>query len=491
MSQLTAEKLAQRAFDIGLLDERQLREVWAALGSRNVEAEELLQLLVRREFLTNYQVERLRKGERGGYFFGPYKVLYLVGAGTFARVYRAVHRETGQVVALKVLRSRFSENPAQAGQFVREGQVGCALRHPNIVPIYEVVSEGRMHFLVMEFVEGWNLRDLVRIRKKVAPAEAVRLMIDITEGLRYAFEHGVTHRDLKLSNVLVSSRGQAKLVDFGLAAMDETLTEDVLADMPNVRTIDYAALERATGVRKDDTRSDIYFAGCILYHMLTGQPPLYETRDRLQRLSRNRFQQIVPIRKLDPNLPDSVVLVVNKAMSFDPTRRYQTPTAMLADLHIASRRLGGDARDGGRPGEGGESAAGAAHRVERSVMVVEPDPQMQNVFREGFKRIGFRLLLTVDPARAAARFRQNPATADCVIFNAQRLGESALEAFNALGEESRTAFVPAILLLDAGQSDLQRRAQTAENRSVLSMPLTLKQLRAAVGAVLEANVPRK
>ena len=89
MAQLTAEKLAQRAFDIGLLDERQLREVWAALGSRNVETEELLQLLVRREFLTNYQVERLRKGERGGYFFGPYKVLYLVGTGTFARVYRA------------------------------------------------------------------------------------------------------------------------------------------------------------------------------------------------------------------------------------------------------------------------------------------------------------------------------------------------------------------------------------------------------------------
>ena len=140
--------------------------------------------------LTNYQVERLLKGERTGYFFGHYRVLYLVGAGTFARVYCAVHQETGQVVAVKVLRKRFSENAVQAARFVREGQVGCSLRHPNIVPIYEVVSEGKIHFIVMEFIEGWNLREFVRIRKKLSAAEATRMMIGITDGLRYAFEHG-------------------------------------------------------------------------------------------------------------------------------------------------------------------------------------------------------------------------------------------------------------------------------------------------------------
>ena len=175
MGYQTAEQVAQRAFDLGLLDERQLRDVWGSFGSHTVPIEEFLQTLVRREFLTNYQVERLMKGDRTGFFFGEYRVLYLVGSGTFARVYRAVHRRTGQIVAVKVLRNRYSENRAQAGLFVREGRVGCALRHPNIVPIYEVVSEGKNHFLVMEFIEGRNLREFVRIRKKLDPLEATQM----------------------------------------------------------------------------------------------------------------------------------------------------------------------------------------------------------------------------------------------------------------------------------------------------------------------------
>jgi len=492
MGQPTAEQIAQRAFNLGLLDERQLQEVWASLGSRNVSSKDLVQLLVRREYMTNYQVDRLVKGERSGFFFGKYKVLYLVGSGTFARVYRAMDRETGKVVAIKVLRSRFSENPVQYGQFLREGKLGCALRHPNIVPIYDVGSDGKSHFLVMEFVEGRNLREFVKVRKKLDPLEATRLTSDIAQGLKYGFEHALTHRDLKMSNVLVSSRGQAKLVDFGLASLDETLTDENVSDWSNIRTIDYAALERATGVRKDDTRSDIYFLGCIYYHMLTGEPPLPETRDRLQRLSKTRFLEVVPIRKLDPSVPHSVALVVNKCMALDPTRRYQSPAAVLADLELTIKRLESGSEPGGRDAPPddlpfSEPAAGStagtsltAPQQQLAIMVVESDAKMQDIFREGFRRAGYRVLLTSDPERALGRFRQDAATADCVLLNAQQLGESALEAFNQFGSDNRTDFIPVVLLLDESQRGWQSRAQVAPRRIVLSMPLTMKQLRAAL-----------
>ena len=486
MGHLGAEQVAQRAFDLGLLNEWQIQEIWANLGSRNVPLNDLLQLLVRREYMTNYQVERLVKGERSGFFYGPYKVQYLVGSGTFARVYRAVHRQSGEVVAVKVLRSRYRENEAQYTQFVREGRLGITLRHPNIVPIFEVFSEGKIHFLVMEFVEGWNLRDFVKIRKKVDPLQATRLMIGMADGLGYAFQHGLTHRDLKMNNVLVSSAGEPKLVDFGLAALDESGNDDLLSgEMPNTRTVDYAALERATGVRKDDTRSDIYFLGCIFYNMLTGQAPLSETKDRLQRLSKSRFLEVAPIQKVDPSIPHWVALVVNKSMALDAARRYQSPAAMLADLRLAETQLVQQAASGATRSPAGAAAAAAAPPENQfSIMVVESNPRMQDLLRQGFKQAGFRVLLTSDPARAVGRFRQDGSAADCVVFSSAEIGEPALQMFNELGEDGRTSFVRAVLLLDESQKSWASQANTSERRIVLSLPLTMKQLLASLQSLL-------
>jgi serine/threonine protein kinase len=475
----SAEDFARRAFDLNLLDQRQLESVWAELGSRNVSSAELQRALVRRGLLTNYQVDKLARGDRVGFFYGDYKVLYLVGTGSFARVYRAVHTGTEKVVAVKVLRKRFSEDPAMTEQFIREGEMGARLRHPNIVPIYEVHSNRKMHYMVMDFIEGRNLREFVRVRKKLSADEALKFCIDIAAGLTYAAEHGIRHRDLKLSNVLMSSTGRAQLVDFGLAAVTGGVDEDLGGDAVNPRTIDYAGLERATGVRKDDPRSDIYFAGCMLYHMLSGRAPMAETKDRTQRLSKTRFESITPIAQLEPNLPQRVVMLVNKAMELNVNRRYQSPAEFLSDLRLTQKRLQNQ--------NNGVSLSPLDEGNDKAVMIIDSNPSLQDAFREGLKRVGYRVLVLSDPSRAIDRCDTQERVADCVVFGCHSLGRTGLAAFNRFAVLERTKNVPAILLIAEKQGDYVNDAHLNDHRVVATMPLKMREFRGVLKQLLTAT----
>jgi serine/threonine-protein kinase len=493
MGELTSEQIAQRITDLNLAEQRQLEAVWAEFGTQEVEAKDFTQALLRREVLTNYQLERLTNGDRSGYFYGDHKVLYRVAAGSFARVYRAVHKKTGQVVALKVLRKRYSDDPEQASSFYQEGERGRQLKHPNIVPIYEVHSQKNHHFIVMEFVEGQNLRDFARVRGKIDPEEATRIMIDVTEGMHYAHSRGIFHRDLKMSNVLISSRGQARLIDFGLAAAESRADDD---EGPNPRTIDYAGLERATGVRKDDSRSDIYFLGCIFYNLLAGKPPLQETKDRIQRLSRSRYFEVEPLARVDASLPTTVTKIVERAMELDPRERFQTPGQMLVELNLALKRLkAGEGAAGDESGDEGGPDSEAQMRQQlaaryipdsqrKVVMFVESNTRLQDIFRDGLKRCGYRVLLTSDPQRALDRFENEEHVADLAVFSTVELGEAALEAFNQFGQGERTREIPAILLLGEKHRPWAKRGKLAAHRLAATMPLKMRQLRLAVGRLV-------
>ena len=136
MSEYSADKLAHFAYDLGLIDERQLDLLRSELGPLTGTAEDFRRAALRREMLTNFQIDRMVKKERTGYFYGDYKVLYLVGTGSFARVYRATHKKTGKIFAVKVLRKRFRDDAVQMELFLREGEVGLLLRHPNICLLY-------------------------------------------------------------------------------------------------------------------------------------------------------------------------------------------------------------------------------------------------------------------------------------------------------------------------------------------------------------------
>jgi serine/threonine protein kinase len=488
MSSLTAEQLVQRAMDFDLLDDRALRVIWSDVGGREIDGEEMKTILLRRDLLTPYQLEHLVRGDRHGYYYGKYKILYPIGQGTFARVYRAVNKENGSVFAVKVLRNRFSNEPEKITQFHKEGELGILLRHPNIVATFDVGAVHGQHYMALEFVEGRNLREFLRVRGKLDLKAAIQLCLDMLRGLDYAHKRGMAHRDMKASNVLVSSSGTAKLVDFGLAGADPDMTEEALSDMENPRTVDYAALERICNKRKDDPRSDIYFIGCIFYNMLVGFPPLRETKVRMERADRSRYTDVKPIDKVWPECPRAIAAIVTKAMSLDPDERYQTPAEMLLDLTVVEQKLA--ASPDGQLDELPDFTAGMGAQLiqkQRSLMIVESNNQLQDTFRELFKKNGFRVLVTSDLNRPAKTFNEYDRPADCVVFSTSELGVRALQAFNEFGDTPKTQCFPTILMLGAKQANFAEHAKTAEHRAVLQSPIRMKEFKQLVEKVLAAE----
>jgi serine/threonine-protein kinase len=248
-------------------------------------------------------------------------------------------------------------------------------------------------------------------------------------------------------------------------------------------------LERITGVKKGDPRSDIYFAGCILYHLLSGVSPLLETKDRAQRLSVARFKEVKPLTQHVPDLPPAVVSLVNRAMELTPDRRFGTPTEMLAEVKAVQRRI----EQGDEDGEDAEAGGGRRpidrEGESRSVMIVEANAEMQDALRDLLKRRGYRVLVIGDAQRALARFEDSAAPCDCVIFCTTEMGQAAVDAFNQFGAQEKTRHLPAVLFLAEQHQDLARQAQTAGHRVLLSMPLKVRQLRAILLKLLSQSTP--
>ncbi len=494
MSQPTAEQLAQRILESRLMEMPEIDAVLSGIGGRTASQADFVDQLLRQEKLTNWQITRLLEGHVRGFFYGHWRVLYLIGHGTFARVYRCEHNQTGEIKAVKVLRNRYSDDEGVRDRFEREGQTVMTLRHPNIVPIHEVKTDKGRCYMVMDFVEGQNLRDYVRAHGKLKVETALQIAHDLAGGLEYALSKGITHRDMKLSNVLLSSRGQARLVDFGLAAVN--VTEEDGDSKQGPRSVDYAGLERVTNVRRNDSRSDVYFLGCMLYQMLTGRPPLYETKERVKRMHPSRFRDIPPITAVEPNLPHRVVILVNRLMDLDPERRIQNPGQAAAEIEAVSKAIeSGDiqlydpelARQ--QAAEYEQTLAKREEGRDKTIMLVEANLKVQDLFREKLKEVGYRVLIMSDPVRALQRFADldpaDPPPADIVIFGCSKLGASGLEAFNQFSKEPSTRKFPAVLLLEERQTDFAKvAALTAPNRRVIWLPAKVKEIRGTLRELL-------
>jgi serine/threonine protein kinase len=470
--------------------------VIADLGGSSAPLDTFFQALLRRELITRYQAERLLKGEVHGYFFGRAKVLYQVGAGSFARVYRAVDRFSGTILAVKVLRNRYSNDPARRAAFQREAMTGRLLDHPNIVKIEDVGHESGFSFITMEFVEGQNLRELVRLRGAFDVARGLDIVRQVAMALEYAHGKGVTHRDMKASNVLISSSGVAKLVDFGLAGVAAATDKALSSAQP--RTIDYATLERASGKPNDSVKGDIYFLGTLAYLTLAGHSALQESRDRAVRGSPQRFTSVIPLRETAPSLSREVVHVVAKMMALDPDERFQSASdvrraveALLSQTaadpatdelqakpaHVRAEAAAPRAKSAATPAAS-PAASPAATKANRqpTVMLVEKSRKSQETLRRFLQKLGYRVLLTESPRRALSRFTMRPLPADCLVISAQELGDEAVEAFNELSTDAFFAEVPAILIASGRQEGVLRAAQFDDRRRLLQIPINAEKM---------------
>ncbi len=468
----------------------EIEQTLSSVGGRAAPLDKFVTALLQEGALTNWQISRLAEGNRRGYFYGKWKVLYIVGAGTFARVYRAEHRDTKELKAVKVLRNRYTDDDAMRERFIREAKTVMELRHPNIVPIYEVEIEHSRCYMVMDFVEGQNLRDYVTAHGKLKLVVALEIARDLANGLEYALKKGVSHRDMKLSNVLLSSRGQAKLVDFGLAGLHGADDDDDPADGSfGPRSVDYAGLEKLTNVPRNDRRSDLYFLGCMLYNMIAGVPPLFETRERMKRMSPRRFREFAPLTNHVNGLPHRLVILVNRLMDLNAETRIQTPAQALTELEAVLEGVRSGKEQVYDESLSQQQADDYARQMvkqdegrDRTIMLVDSSVKVQDLFRDKLKDVGYRVLILSSPNMAVQRFMDlDPAEArpaDVVIFGCSKLGASAVEAFNKFCAHPESGKIPAILLLEENQKPLLKQANMKSPlRGTIMLPAKFKAIR--------------
>jgi serine/threonine-protein kinase len=262
---------------------------------------------------------------------GGYRLLEPLGTGGMSNVYRAMHLESGAIVAVKVLPRSLARNATMLQRFLREARVAQSLLDPHIVEILDRGCEDGRYFIVLEYLPGGDLSERVKINGPLKPHEAVAVVEGVARGLRHAAEQQLIHRDIKPANILIGPDGRAKVADLGLALRLEDEDQRVTRDGTTVGTVDYMAPEQARDSRACSVRSDIYSLGCTLHYLLTGEPP-FAGGDVPDKLRRHAFDPPPDPRALNPSVPEPLARLAMRMMDKDPRRRFGDYDELLAAL---------------------------------------------------------------------------------------------------------------------------------------------------------------
>jgi serine/threonine protein kinase len=256
-----------------------------------------------------------------------YRIVTALGTGGMGTVYQAEHRLMDRPVALKVIRGELLSNPALIERFRREVKSAARLgSHPNIVAAYDAEQSGETHMLVMEFIEGTDLGRLVDRRGPLPVGEACEYVRQAAQGLQHAFEDGMVHRDIKPQNLMRTTRGQVKILDFGLSrfASEVGSHAGVTAEGMILGSADYIAPEQIDDPHAADIRADIYSLGCTLFFLLAGRPP-FPDRSLIQKLVAHREKTARPVTEIRADVPAELARLVERMMAKDPAQRFPTP----------------------------------------------------------------------------------------------------------------------------------------------------------------------
>ncbi|TFH55498.1 MAG: hypothetical protein E4G91_10415, partial [Candidatus Zixiibacteriota bacterium] len=268
---------------------------------------------------------------------GHYRIIEKIGSGGMGEVYLALDTKLNRKVALKFLPSHLCQSADCRARFKREAQAAAQLNHPNIVTIYDVSEFQERPFFAMELVEGRSLREVIK-QGKLSVTEAIGLTLQLCEGRQEAHVTGITHRDIKPSNIIVDRKGRAKLLDFGLAAIEGT--EKLTKTGSTLGTAGYMSPEQAEG-RQTDQRSDLFSLGIVLYEMIAGRRPF----DRESDVATGKAivtDSPEPVARYKSDLPEGMQQIVDRALDKNLNMRYQTASGMLADLRrlVSSEGIG-------------------------------------------------------------------------------------------------------------------------------------------------------
>ncbi|MDA0833293.1 MAG: SUMF1/EgtB/PvdO family nonheme iron enzyme [Planctomycetota bacterium] len=315
-------------------------------GTKPQHGEDLAKYLVHEKHLTAWQAKSLIKGDHKKLVLGNYVILDKLGQGGMGMVLKAEHKRMRRIVALKTLPAQVVDNADAIARFHREVQAAAKLTHPNIVTAFDADEADGTHYLVMEFVDGNDLSQMV---KKTGPSpvdSAIYCVLHAARGLEFAHRRGVIHRDIKPSNLLLDRQGTVKILDMGLARIEEGDDQSIQAELTAtgtvMGTVDYMSPEQALNTKHADARSDIYSLGCTLHYLLTGKP-VYAGSTIMEKLVAHRESVIPSLREQLPSevstrsISHALDHIFQKMIAKKPADRYQTMTEVIADLEKCQR----------------------------------------------------------------------------------------------------------------------------------------------------------